>query len=183
MGFLDNVDPWGLAALLGSAAALFGLAKWARRASDSSQFNLPTDPGLSFPIQEPQWTAESAPVVAAEPAFGPEPQLGPVRITKFYFSKFDLTAGPEDPHSFYDELFVELYDSESGHRWMHSYGVATPQGLSEILHDKQWNYLYANGIIVVPKYDLASIREAVVARIAEDNEAFKPPEKIKEEGL
>ena len=118
-----------------------------------------------------------------EPTFGPEPQLGPVRITKFYFSKFDLATGPQDPYSFYDELFVELYDSDSGSRWMQSYGVATPRGLEEILKDKQWNYLYANGIIVVPKYDVAPIREAVVARIAEDNELFKPEKRVQEESL
>jgi hypothetical protein len=36
---------------------------------------------------------------------------------------------------------------------------------------------------VVQKYDLSPIREAVIARIAEDNELFKPMEKVQEESL
>ena len=113
----------------------------------------------------------------------PEAELGPIRIVNFYFSKFDAVRGPADSSVFHDEVFVELYDSQSGHRWTHSYGVATPEGLSQILEEKSWFYLYANGIIVVQKYDLNRIREAVVARIAEENELYKPAEKANEEVL
>jgi hypothetical protein len=144
---------------------------------------MPHDPGVAFSGEESRWAIDPPRVVAPEPTFGSEPQLGPIRITKFYFSKFDLTAGPPDPYSFYDELFIELYDADSGHRWMQSYGVATPQGLTQILNDKNWNYLYANGIVVVPKYDLTPIREAAVARIAEENELFKPEKNGQEESL
>jgi hypothetical protein len=181
--FLNNVDPWSFLLVVVCAIALFGLARWARIATEGGDFQMNQDSGLPFPTQEKSWSTDSPPVIPVDPAFGPEPQLGPIRITKFYFSKFDLTAGPPDAYSFYDELFVELYDSDSGSRWMQSYGVATPQGLTQILNDKQWNYLYANGIIVVPRYDLSPIREAVVARIAEDNELYKPEKKVQEESL
>lgn len=183
MGIFNQLDPWGLLVLVVSAIALFAVAKWAKGISDSSQFAPPIDPGLALPNHDVQWAPSPPQVPPPEPTFGPEPQLGPVRITKFYFSKFDLATGPQDPYSFYDELFVELYDSDSGSRWMQSYGVATPRGLEEILKDKQWNYLYANGIIVVPKYDVTPIREAVVARLAEDNELFKPEKRVQEESL
>jgi len=181
--FLGNLDPWGFLLVIACAIGLYGLARWARTATEGGDFTQNVDSSLQVPPQDPSWSSGPAPVVPAEVSFGPEPQLGPVRITKFYFSKFDLAAGPQDPDSFYDELFVEVYDPDSGSRWMQSYGVATPRGLEEILKDKDWNYLYANGIIVVPRYDLAPIREAVVARIAEDNEVFKPEKKVQEESL
>jgi hypothetical protein len=181
--FLNNLDPWSLVLLVVCAIALFGVARWARTATEGGEFNLPQDSGLPFPEPEHSWSAASPTAATQEPTFGPEPQLGPIRITKFYFSKFDLVAGPPDPYSFYDELFIELYDADSGHRWTQSYGVSSPRGLEEILKDKDWSYLYANGIIVVPKYDLTPIREAVVARIAEDNERYKPEKKVQEENL
>ncbi len=182
MNPFSDVDPWGLVALIVSGGALFGLGKWATR-SGATQFSLPDQPPVNLSPPEPRLFARTSDTVLSAPEFGPEPELGPIRIVKFYFTKFDLNQGPDDPLVFYDELFVELYDGDSGHRWTSSYGVATPAGLSKILEDKSWSYLYANGIVVVEKYDLSRIREAVVARIAEENELFKPPEKISEEGL
>ncbi|MCI0351723.1 MAG: hypothetical protein L0Z53_20070 [Acidobacteriales bacterium] len=183
MDLFNQVEPLQVLFLVFVAIGLYGLARWARTSTEGG-FHIQQNTETPIAPDEPSWSADVPPLaVKPEPTFGPEPQLGPVRITRFSFPKFDLATGPQDPDSFYDELFVELYDAETGHRWMHSYGVATPQGLNEILNDKKWNYLYANGIIVVPRYDLTAIREAVVARIAEDNEAFKPAEKIKEESL
>jgi hypothetical protein len=180
--FFNNLDPASLALLIVCALALFTVGKWATRVSESNQLNWPEEPNLGpssaqqslFPVV----TKAHGNAVSAR-----EAELGPIRIIKFYFSKFDLVHGPADPEAFYDELFVELYDANSGHRWTQSYGVATPEGLRQILHDKSWSYLYANGIIVVQKYDLNPIREAVIARITEDNELFKPMEKVQEESL
>jgi hypothetical protein len=178
----SDVDPWGLVALIVSGGALFGLGKWATR-SGATHFNLPNQPPVDLSLREPRLFPRASDTSLSAPEFGSEPELGTIRIVKFYFTKFDLNQGPENPLVFYDELFVELYDADSGHRWTSSYGVATPAGLSKILEDKSWSYLYANGIVVVEKYDLSRIREAVVARIAEENELFKPPEQISEESL
>ena len=182
MNPFSDVDPWGLVALIVSGGALFGLGKWATR-SGATHFSLPEQPPVNLSPPEPRLFLRTSDTARGAPDFASTPELGPIRIVKFYFTKFDLNHGPEDPLVFYDELFVELYDADSGHRWTSSYGVATPAGLSKILQDKSWSYLYANGIVVVEKYDLSRIREAVVARIAEENELFKPPEKISEETL
>jgi hypothetical protein len=183
VNLFNQVEPLHVLFLVFVAIGLYALARWARTSTEGS-FHIQQNTETPITPYEPSWSADAPPPpIKPEPTFGPEPQLGPVHITKFYFPKFELGTGPEDAYSFYDELFVELYDAETGHRWTHSYGVATPQGLNEILNDKKWNYLYANGIIVVPKYDITAIREAVLARIAEDNEAFKPEKKIQEEAL
>ena len=182
MNVLDNIEPWNLVLLVVCALALFVVGKWASRVSESNQLNWPEEPKIDSPASQ-QWLFPAPTNGQAAGTPTSEPELGPIRIVNFYFSKFDTVHGPADPEAFYDELFVELYDSDSAHRWTQSYGVATPQGLTQILHDKSWSYLYANGIIVVQKYDLNCIRQAVIARIAEDNELFRATEKVQEETL
>lgn len=181
MSFSTDPSPWNFVALVAGGVGLFALGRWAFRPR-GSHFNLPDDPTSTFLAGQQQFNAATY-AFAEQTVLAPDSALGPVRITKFYFSKFDLASGPADPDVFYDELFVELYDADSGHRWMQSYGVATPRGLAQILQEKSWSYLFANGIIVLPKYDLARIREAVIARLAEDNETFEPVEKPQEEPL
>ena len=93
----------------------------------------------------------------------------------------DAIPGPDDPDVFADELQVQLYDPDSDHGWWQSYFVATPQGLSGILREKSWRYLYAPEMIVVPRYDLEEIRRAVVVRIMADHEFFKDKKQEAEE--
>lgn len=181
MSYFAVVDPWNFLAVLVAGLGLFAIGKWVFR-SPGTHFNLPEDARSQFLAGASQFNAATH-ALAEQTVLAPDAALGGVRITKFYFSKFDLAPGPADPDVFYDELFVELYDADSGHRWMQSYGVATPRGLAQILQEKSWSYLFANGIIVLPKYDLARIREAVIARLAEDNESFEPAEKPQEEDL
>lgn len=180
MIYFAVVDPWNFLAVLVGGVGLLALGRWVFR-SPGTHFNLPND-ARPESLGAAQFGA-AASALAEQQVFAPDAALGAVRITKFYFSKFDLASGPADPEAFYDELFVELYDADTGHRWMQSYGVATPRGLTQILQEKSWSYLFANGIIVLPKYDLARIREAVIARLAEDNETFEPAEKPHEEPL
>jgi hypothetical protein len=179
--FDAEANPWNVLALIAAGFGLFALGRWAFRPRDT-HFNLPDDATSQLLAGMPQ-SNTAAHALAEQTALAPDAALEPVRITKFYFAKFDLASGPADPEVFYDELFVELYDADTAHRWMQSYGVATPRGLAQILQDKSWSYLFANGIIVLPKYNLAHIREAVIARLAEDNETFEPAEKPKEEEL
>jgi hypothetical protein len=94
-------------------------------------------------------------------------------MKKFFFERIDALSGPPDPDVFADDLHVELYDPDSDNKWWHSYFVATPTGLSQILREKAWKYLYATGILVLPRYDLEEIRRAVVSRIVADHEFFK----------
>ncbi len=112
-----------------------------------------------------------------------DPALGRIRITKFFFKKADAIPGPDDPDIFADELFLQLYDPDSGHFWWQSYFVATPQGLAQILRDKSWKYLHAPQILVLPKYNLEEIRRAAVSRIMADHDYFKDKEQPEEETL
>jgi hypothetical protein len=181
LSYFAVVDPWNFLVVIVGALGLLALGKWVFR-SPGTHFNLPNDARPEFLAGAQQFNATTQ-ALAEQKVLAPDSALGTVRITKFYFAEFDLATGPPNSEVFYDELFVELYDADTGHRWMQSYGVATPRGLEKILQDKSWGYLFANGIIVLPKYDLTRIREAVIARLAEDNETFEPAHKPNEEEL
>lgn len=93
--------------------------------------------------------------------------LGRVRVTQFNFAHFDAVPGPPDPDSFADELIVELYDSVSDFRWTSTYVVATPAGIRKLMDEERWSFFYATEVFVVRRYDLQTIREAVLGRIKE----------------
>lgn len=162
-----------------SAAGLYAFARWASslRGQDPSYTSENRDgPG---PHNQTSIAPDPQEVVASFPV---DPALGKIQITKFFFKKLDAIPGPPDPWTFADELTVELYDPDSDHKWWQSYFVASPLGLGQILKDKSWKYLYAAEMLVLPKYDLEEIRRAVVSRIVEGNEYFKPADS-KEESL
>ena len=161
-----------------SAIAVYALARWGSGRSGESETVLPVEsqsisPATSAKIS----TSDPDDVLALFPA---DPNLGRIRITKFFFKKLDAISGPGDPLVFADELYVQLYDPDSGHKWGQSYVVASPRGLAQILRDKSWKYLYAPQMLVLPKYDLEEVRRAVVSRITEESELFKPSEENEE---
>jgi hypothetical protein len=162
-----------------SAAGLYAFARWASSLRGQDQSYTAGDRDGPNPHNQAPIALDPQEVVASFPA---DPELGKLRITKFFFRKLDAIPSPPDPWNFADELTVEVYDPDSDHRWWQSYFVATPQGLAQTLRDKSWKYLYAAEMLVVPKYDLEEIRRAVVSRIVEANEYFKPAES-KEESL
>lgn len=90
-----------------------------------------------------------------------------MRVTQFNFAHFDAVPGPPDPDSFADELIVELYDSVSDFRWTSTYVVATPAGIRKLMDEERWSFFYATEVFVVRRYDLQTIREAVLGRIKE----------------
>jgi len=126
------------------------------------------------------WPPSAEEVAASLPY---DPELGNIRIRKFYFRKADAIPGPDDPEVFADELNVELYDPESDHAWWQSYFVATPRGLANILREKSWRYLHAPQILIFPRYNLEEIRRAVVSRIVADHDYFKGEQRDEEESL
>ncbi|HLV86487.1 MAG TPA: hypothetical protein VKV39_05880 [Candidatus Sulfotelmatobacter sp.] len=170
------------------------LARWASRSASTSGALTPmSDTRLAL---LPDANAEKAPgqssltrgpgaeeVAASFPA---DPQLRKLRIRKFYFAKTEARPGPADPEVFADELFVELYDPDTGWDWWQSYYVVTPKGLANVLNEKHWKYLHAPQMLAVPRYDLEEIRRAVVSRVVADHEHFKglaESEQVKEETL
>ena len=92
-----------------------------------------------------------------------------------YFSTFDFDPGPPDASSFADELFVKLYDENSGYNWIQSFFVATPHGLDEMLQQEHWDYAYADRVFFVRKYDPKVVRQAVVEQLLSTQEKPSPP--------
>lgn len=167
-------------------SGLLVLGRWSSRVGrgrrDDAPGDFPTpDSEELLPRATPKVWPPSAEEVAASLPYDPE--LGNIRIRRFFFKKADAIPGPDDPEVFADELNIELYDLESGHAWWQSYFVATPQGLAKILREKSWRYLHAPEILVFPHYNLEEIRRAVVSRIKADHEYFKGKEQEEEESL
>jgi len=181
-------DALKLLLLVAIGGGLLALGRWSSRLGGARSGDLPADlptPDVKELVPTEQAATKvwppSAEEVAASLPF--DPALGKLRIRKFFFKKADVMPGPDDPEVFADELFIELYDPDSGHAWWQSYFVATPQGLAKILREKSWRYLHAPEILVFPRYDMEEIRRAVVSRIVADNEYFKGKEKTEEESL
>jgi hypothetical protein len=95
------------------------------------------------------------------------------RILNYYFSKTDLVRGPDDRDRFYDHLFVEYHDDDSNHRWTSEHLVATPGGLERMMAEQGYKSLYGDGMIIVPRYDLAAIMRAAVELHMDTGEGIK----------
>ncbi len=104
-----------------------------------------------------------------------EDDLLPIHIVRMYFGTFDLLPGPPDRNSFSDELFVDLYNADSGYTWTASYFVASPQGLDELLQRENWDYAYTDRVFFVRSYDPKVIRQAVVEQLISTQEKPSPP--------
>jgi hypothetical protein len=87
----------------------------------------------------------------------------------YYFSKIDLSRGPDDPECFFDELCLKAQDPGNGHNWDTYYTVATPSGLRKVMEDERFASLYLDGgAIIVPRWDLANILHTVVDELMKD---------------
>ncbi len=91
-----------------------------------------------------------------------------------YFTRFDIVPGPPDHTSFSDEIFIELYDENSGHQWTSSYFVTTPRGLEQMLEDEQWQYAFADKTFFVRRYDAKVIRQMIVEHLIGTQEKPSP---------
>lgn len=83
-------------------------------------------------------------------------------IATYNFVGFDAKVGPPDWDSFYDEIMVEIYDEETSERWHTRYFVASPAGLARFMREERWNAMSGNNHIIVLRYDLQKIIEAVL---------------------
>jgi hypothetical protein len=184
---LSADDTLKLLILLLAGLGLLALARWASGLGDAHTHVLPSQP-MYDPVAAPDpFVHQALPPSTAPNAggplyfFPPDPSLGRIRVTKFFFKTIDPVPGPSDPEVFADELFLELYEPDSDHYWGQSYFVATPSGLAKILREKSWRYLHAHEVLVFPRYDLAEIRRAVVTRILADHDFFNDSEQNFEE--
>jgi hypothetical protein len=109
---------------------------------------------IDFPIQIP-------PVALQEDGSYNRPNF-----LNYYFSKTDLVRGPADPTSFCDELSLETQDPGNEQAWTYKFTVATPSGLRQIMDQEKFSSLFFEGaLVVVPRWDLAAIMQAVTEEI------------------
>jgi hypothetical protein len=108
------------------------------------------------------------------------PQPRNIRIINWNFEHFDLSAGPPDPNSFADYLWMELFDASTGHAWKQSRFVATPAGIAKMLHKDEWGSMEIPQTIVMARYDLKELRAAVLDQLGaiEATRGDVPPEDI-----
>lgn len=173
-----------LALLSGAATALYLLARHLSRASEPSDLAAALDPE---PPSFPEPVKPPVPLVGHEIPFPLdvrqlEAKYGPgfarPHILNYYFRHTDLVEGPSDPEDLYDEFFVELENPEHEHRWTTSFHVATPKGLKRVMQEDRSDFLYGEGTIIVPRFDLAVILRAVLEHYAEPNDPLFKPKQV-----
>jgi len=176
-------DGWKIILLGGSFVAIYALSRWASRQSELNSPPLPSEKEPAYvPLEAPRQSSVPRKIVPIDrgPQFHTslaidEDELRPIRIVQMYFSKFDFEPGPPDPSSFADELFVKLYNTDSGYDWMISYFVTTPNGINEMLQAEHWDYAFADRVFFVHRYDPKVIRQAVVEQLLSTLEKSSSP--------
>jgi hypothetical protein len=88
-------------------------------------------------------------------------------VLNYYFSNLDLKAGPPNPRSFCDQLFVEFEAPETGARWTNEYTVATPFGLQDLLDQTGQRLAFDGTVIIVPRWNMAQILTTVLDDVME----------------
>ena len=160
-----------IALLTGAFAAIYVLSRWSSHLNESRPgVAPPPEPEPSYRIADTPRESPKIVPIDRRPQFHSsqpvdEQHLQPIRIVHMYFSQFDFEPGPPDPKSFADELFVKLYNADSGYDWLLSYFVATPDGLSDMLQRESWDYAFADSVFFVQRYDPKVIRQAIVEHL------------------
>jgi hypothetical protein len=110
---------------------------------------------------------------------GDEPgQQNTIEIRAWNFATFEIETGPPDRNCFADDLWMDLYDSSTGHGWRQTYFVATPAGLEKMLRDNQSNFMFLPQVLVLNRYDVNELRKAVFddLRAMEEQRGDVPPD-------
>jgi len=99
-----------------------------------------------------------------------------LRIRNHYFRSFDSDTGPPNPEAFYDELFVELEDTNTGGSWTISYFVGTPSGIAQVMREEGWDEMFGTDLLIVRRFDRDLILRSLLERLEEQYEiAPEPP--------
>jgi hypothetical protein len=162
--------------------ALLVAARWASSKSESS-YQIPDgdSPEItndqSLPSALPNATSHGVPLADSE--LHPRMRLGKYEIRKLYFDTFEAMTGPPSPDSFCDELTIEVEDCDTGYTSTWGFTVGTPSGIDAKMISKQWKIMYLPEILVVRRYDLDQIRNAVMDQITVATDPI--PEKASED--
>jgi hypothetical protein len=171
--WLMNESGAKLLVMLAAMISLFMVGRWISARAESSAHD-PTLIQNETPSVRPTILPDDATPDPNAPVH-PEMDFGPVVLRKLYFNGFDAASGPADPLSFVDDITLEVYFKHSGSLFENTYTVATPDGLVQLLRDKEWDILYSPEIFIVNRYDLKLIRETILERIVDDSETLRPP--------
>lgn len=96
----------------------------------------------------------------------------------YYFGKTNIQSGPENPAAFLDEFFLQARDPENQHTFTYRYTVATPAGLQHAMDLERSPSLYLGSqVVIVPRWDVRLILEAVIEQILELYREKEPDEK------
>lgn len=138
----------------------------------------PAPDGLPESIYPPDQIRHMPAVVGSELPFpislppitrSPEGLYNRPEVLNYYFSEIDLIRGPADPKCFCDDFYLELQVPGDSHPWTSQYLVASPAGLQKELDSQSYSALYLDSnTIVVPKWDVAAILQAVMNEIMQN---------------
>jgi hypothetical protein len=78
-------------------------------------------------------------------------------ITRYYFAHTDAAQGPADADVFYDELFIDLVNSNTGDKFQNRMFVCTPRGLTEEMVKEQWDSVVGTELLIVRRYNIDHI--------------------------
>jgi hypothetical protein len=101
-------------------------------------------------------------------------------LVNYYFKTIDLVEGPKDPANFSDEFSAVMRNADTNYQWTVTYTVTTTKALEEMIAQEKYRYVFGDGMIIFPKYDLAAILRAIFERHMDtepnyDSEAQKEP--------
>jgi hypothetical protein len=143
----------GTVVLIAGGVGLLALLRRLSRPVDAATLEAPTIPTLPLPAAEE-----------------PEDDQSRLRIRNHYFRSFDSDTGPPDPECFYDELFVELTDSNTSGSWTISYIVGTPSGIAQVMREEGWDEMFGTDLLIVRRFDCALILKSLLDRLEEQYE-------------
>ncbi|MFB3813310.1 MAG: hypothetical protein ACE14L_04290 [Terriglobales bacterium] len=86
-------------------------------------------------------------------------------VSRYYFRQTDIETGPSDAADFYDELFIDLRDPDSGQTWQNSIHVATPRALDRVMQEEQWDSVIGTELLIVRRYDLQKILDGAIEHL------------------
>lgn len=92
---------------------------------------------------------------------------GQYEITRYYFANTDADQGPSDPDVFYDELFIDMVNSNTGDKFQNRMFVCTPRGLTQEMIKEQWDSVVGTELLIVRRYNLDSILAAAKHHLEE----------------
>jgi len=182
------MDPLKVIIFVAAFVLLLMLGKKLSGSSDANQFAMPPSEGAGPPMIDgstpyPDAEDEDLPlltsrIVGADLPFpikipeierNQDGRYNRPEFLNYYFEKTDLKNGPADPSSFCDDFYVTTRDIENNHEYHYRYLAATPAGLQSVMASEHLPSLYIEGqTIIVPRYDVALILDAVVRQIMKD---------------